>query len=297
MWFEWVESNACFGLLAVFVFGDLRQSLLRSLRFSSLTPPDLRHKVLGFRRSGTPISGVGIKHGAETGQAEAETTHPGRSEMRENERPTTENLVHQSKGRRKAYGVSSTAKLNFCTVRRSTSWVTSLALQMAGRVVEEVDRSKNVRCLERGLLRWALRCRARSAKRRHRLRGFVLRRSHRSQFTQVRAPGEGRFASRSGPVTFDCGDGPGESRSRSSSRLLPPRGSRMSVPSSPSRQGTTASRCARQRVSRAATVDPAGWIGAAHFDVTSQQPADFRLGFTPSPSPGLSLPAGSCPGR
>ena len=55
MWFEWVESNACFGPLAVFVFGDLRQSLLRSLRFSSLTPPDLRHKVLGFRLSGTPI--------------------------------------------------------------------------------------------------------------------------------------------------------------------------------------------------------------------------------------------------
>jgi hypothetical protein len=54
MWFEWVESNGCLGPLAVFVFGDLRQSLLRSLRFSSLTPPDLRHKVLGFRRSGTP---------------------------------------------------------------------------------------------------------------------------------------------------------------------------------------------------------------------------------------------------
>jgi hypothetical protein len=62
------------------------------------------------------------------------------------------------------------------------------------------------------------------------------------------------------PKSFDCGDGPGESRSRSSWRLLPLRGSRMSVSSSPSRQCTTASRCARQRVSRAATVDPAGLI-------------------------------------
>lgn len=56
MWFEWVESNGYFGPLAVFVFGDLRQSLLRSLRFSSLRPPDLRHKVLGFRLSGTLLN-------------------------------------------------------------------------------------------------------------------------------------------------------------------------------------------------------------------------------------------------
>jgi hypothetical protein len=42
--------------LAVFGFGDLRQSLLRPLRFFSLKRSDLRHKVLGFRRSGTPAS-------------------------------------------------------------------------------------------------------------------------------------------------------------------------------------------------------------------------------------------------
>jgi hypothetical protein len=47
---------------------------------------------------------------------------------------------------------------------------------------------------------------------------------------------------------------------------------------------------------------PPRWIrrdgcGAALVAVTSQPPADFRIGFTPSPSPGLSLPAGSCLGR
>ena len=78
--------------------------------------------------------------------------------------------------------------------------------------------------------------------------------------TQRQRRARRRFSFAHVPNRFDCGDGPGESRARSSSRWLPPRGSRRSVSSSPSRQGTNAFRCARPRVSRAATVDPAGWV-------------------------------------